>query len=344
MIETIQGDILKADAEALVNTVNCVGIMGRGIALQFKNAFPENFKRYKDVCDRKELEPGKLFIFSTNRFYNPKYVINFPTKQHWKEKSRMEYIESGLKALIKEITEKKICSIAIPPLGSGLGGLRWEEVSSKIKEAFEEVPDVRVLLYEPMGAPVAEKMAHTEKTPDLTVGRAALLVLIRRYLAAVMDPFVTLLEIHKLMYFMQEAGEELKLDYNKATYGPYARNLRHVLSLMEGHYINGYGDAEDNPERHISVLPDAVPLAETFLNDYSSTCEHMKKVFDLISGFETPFGMELLSTVHWVAKHEGANTVEGAITKTYNWNSRKHMFKEKHINLAWEILNNKGWL
>jgi O-acetyl-ADP-ribose deacetylase (regulator of RNase III) len=344
MIETVQGDILKADAEALVNTVNCVGIMGRGIALQFKNAFPENFKRYKDVCERKELEPGKLFIFATNQFYNPKYVVNFPTKQHWKEKSRMEYIESGLKALIKEIIERKICSIAIPPLGSGLGGLPWEDVRKRIEKTFEQLPDVRVLLYEPSGAPPAEKMVHTEKIPGLTVGRAALLVLMRQYLAAVMDPFVTLLEIHKLMYFMQEAGEELKLDYNKALYGPYARNLRHVLSLMEGHYISGYGDAEDNPERHISLLPDAVPLAETFLNDYSPTREHMKKVVDLISGFETPFGMELLSTVHWVAKHEDAHTAEDAITKTYKWNSRKQMFKEKHISLAWEILDKKGWL
>lgn len=344
MIETVQGDILKADAEALVNTVNCVGIMGRGIALQFKNAFPENFKLYKSVCDRKELEPGKLFVYATNRFYNPKYVINFPTKKHWKGKSRIEYIESGLKALIKEISERKICSIAIPPLGSGLGGLPWEDVRKRIEKAFKQMQDVRVLLYEPSGAPPVEKMIHTEKTPKLTVGRAALLVLMRRYLAAVMDPFVTLLEIHKLMYFMQEAGEELKLDYNKATYGPYARNLRHVLSLMEGHYISGYGDAEDDPERHINLLPDAVTLAETFLNDYPSTRKHMTKVIDLISGFETPFGMELLSTIHWVAKHESAHTTDEVISKTYEWNSRKQMFKEKHINLALEILNNKGWL
>ena len=344
MIDIVKGDILKADAEALVNTVNCVGVMGRGIALQFKNIFPENFKKYKAICDQKELKPGKLFIFETNHFNNPKYVVNFPTKNHWKGKSRMEYIESGLRTLINEVSKRNICSIAIPPLGSGLGGLKWKDVRIKIEEAFAKLPDVHVLLFEPTGAPPAEKMVHTDKKPGLTFGRAALLVLMRSYLAAVMDPFVTLLEIHKLMYFLQEAGEELQLDVKKGTYGPYAQNLRHVLSLMEGHYISGYGDAEDNPEKHISLLPNVISQAEAFLNDYPSTREHLDKVVDLISGFETPFGMELLSTIHWVAKHEGADTAENAIRKTYGWNSRKQMFKEKHINLAWEILGNKGWL
>jgi hypothetical protein len=187
-------------------------------------------------------------------------------------------------------------------------------------------------------------MGHSQKTPGLTVGRAALLVLMRRYLAAVMDPFVTLLEIHKLMYFMQEAGEDLRLQYNKAVYGPYARNLRHVLSLMEGHFITGYGDAEDNPERQINLLPEILPQAERFLENHPSTLTHFRRVVDLISGFETPFGMELLSTVHWVANHEGAATADQAVNNTYGWNTRKRMFQEKHIRLAWSILERKGWL
>ena len=344
MIELTQGDILRADAEALVNTVNCVGVMGRGIALQFKKVFPENFKRYKAVCDRKELTPGMMFIYDLNSLYNPRYVVNFPTKRHWKGKSRMEDIEAGLQALVKEVRKRGIRSIAIPPLGCGLGGLRWADVRAKIEEAFQNLTDVLVLLYEPKGAPPAEKMVHAKKVPGLTVGRAALLVLMRRYLAAVMDPFVTLLEIHKLMYFMQEAGEGLKLQYNKGPYGPYARNLRHVLSLMEGHFITGYGDAEDNPERQINLLPEILPRAEGFLEDHPSTGNHFQRVVDLISGFETPFGMELLSTVHWVATREGATTADQAVSKTYSWNDRKRMFQEKHIRLAWDILERKGWL
>ena len=344
MIELTQGDILRADAEALVNTVNCVGVMGRGIALQFKKAFPENFNHYKAVCDKKELQPGTMFIHDLSRFLNPRYIINFPTKRHWKGKSRMEDIEAGLKTLVEEMRQRGIHSVAIPPLGCGLGGLPWVDVRAKIEDAFKDLTDVQVLLYEPKGAPPAEKMVHSKKAPGLTVGRAALLVLMRRYLAAVMDPFVTLLEIHKLMYFMQEAGEELKLQYNKALYGPYARNLRHVLILMEGHFISGYGDAEDNPAREINLLPDILPQAESFLEDHPSTRDNFQKVVDLISGFETPFGMELLSTGHWVATREGATTAEQAVNKTYGWNNRKRMFREKHIRLSWDILDRKGWL
>jgi len=229
----------------------------------------------------------------------------------------MEDIEAGLQTLVAEVRKRDIHSVAIPPLGCGLGGLRWADVRTRIEEAFQDLDDVQVLLYEPKGAPSAEKMVHSKKAPGLTVGRAALLVLMRRYLAAVMDPFVTLLEIHKLVYFMQEAGEDLKLQYNKGLYGPYARNLRHVLILMEGHFISGYGDAEDNPEREINLLSEVLPQAEGFLENHPSTRKHFKRVVDLISGFETPFGMELLSTVHWIANREGATTADQAVSKTY---------------------------
>ncbi len=149
MIELKQGDILRANTEALVNTVNCVGVMGRGLALQFKKVFPENFKRYKAVCNKKELQPGRMFIYELNLLHNPRYVINFPTKRHWKGNSRMEDIEAGLQALVEEVRKRDIHSIAIPPLGCGLGGLRWADVRAKIEEAFQGLTDVRVLLYEP---------------------------------------------------------------------------------------------------------------------------------------------------------------------------------------------------
>ena len=167
MIKLTQGDILSADTEALVNTVNCVGVMGRGIALQFKKVFPENFKQYKAACDRKEVRPGKMFTYDLNSLHNPHYVINFPTKRHWKGKSRMEDIKSGLQALVEEVRTRNIHSIAIPPLGCGLGGLRWADVRTKIEEAFQGLTDVQVLLFEPKGAPPAEKIirqtGHTER-------------------------------------------------------------------------------------------------------------------------------------------------------------------------------------
>jgi O-acetyl-ADP-ribose deacetylase (regulator of RNase III) len=195
MMELKHGDILSADVEALVNTVNCVGVMGRGIALQFRKAFPENFKAYKAACDRGELRPGKLFIHEQAQLTNPRYMINFPTKKHWQGKSRIEYIDAGLQALVQEVQHVGIRSIAIPPLGCGLGALKWSDVRPRIERALSMLPDVHVLLYEPKGAPDATDMVKTSQAPRMTIGRAALLGLMNRYLAALMDPFVSLLEM-----------------------------------------------------------------------------------------------------------------------------------------------------
>src|ERR1700722_11696579 len=249
MIKLEKGDILKSDTEALVNTVNCVGVMGRGIALQFRKAFPDNFKAYEAACERQEVMPGKMFIFDTGSFCNPRFIINFPPTPHWKGKSRIEDIQSGLAALVQEIKNRNIRSIAVPPLGCGLGGLRWNEVRPLIEAAFAKLPDIQIALYEPGGAPAADEIVKSKEPPAMTVGRASLIGLVRRYLGAVMDPAVSLLEVHKLMYFMQETGEQLRLKYKKAEYGPYAENLRHVLSAIEGHFISGYLDGGDRPDK-----------------------------------------------------------------------------------------------
>ena len=209
MIQYKSGDILAEDAEALVNTVNCVGVMGRGIARQFKKRFPDNFKAYEVACRQGEIEPGRMFVFETGQLTNPRFVINFPTKRHWRGKTRIEDVETGLEALVEEIRIRGIRSVAVPPLGCGLGGLDWAEVRPRIERALAELPEVRVVVFEPTGAPAPGKQAKTGKVPAMTPGRAALVGLMDRYLAGLMDPFITLLEVHKLMYFMQEAGEPL---------------------------------------------------------------------------------------------------------------------------------------
>jgi O-acetyl-ADP-ribose deacetylase (regulator of RNase III) len=344
MIETTTGDILTADAEALVNTVNCVGIMGRGIALQFRKAFPENFKAYEAACKREELHPGQMFVFQTGGLTNPRYIINFPTKRHWKGKSRLGDIESGLKALVAEVQRLGIRSLAVPPLGCGQGGLEWAEVRPRIERALSALHDVRVLLYSPTTVPYSKVMRPSRRVPRMTSIRAALVGLMQRYLAGLMDPFITLLEVHKLMYFMQEAGEPLKLRYVKAPYGPYAENLRHVLMGVEGHLISGYADGIDAPDKQLELVPGAVADADQFLVRHPKTQGRFDRVADLVKGFETPFGLELLSTVHWVMTREGATTPNQAVTATLEWNERKRRFSPEQISLALNILHDKGWL
>jgi len=344
MIEYKSGDILEDTAEALVNTVNCVGVMGRGIALQFKNAFPENFKAYADACKQNKVKPGSMFIYKIGKLHSPHYIINFPTKRHWRGKSRMEDIESGLEALADAIKQYHIRSIAIPPLGSGLGGLDWNRVKSRIEKALRPFEDVRVIVYEPKGAPSTEKMSHVREVPKMTAGRAALVELIHRYLCGLLDPVVTLLEVHKLMYFMQEAGEPLRLKFKKGPYGPYAENLRHVLNAIEGHFVSGYADGGDTPDKQLELVQGAIEDAQAFLKHNAATRRRFDRVAELVEGFESPFGLELLSTVHWVMAKEDARLRNDVERLTYAWSERKRQFTPRQIALTVDVLKRHGWV
>jgi O-acetyl-ADP-ribose deacetylase (regulator of RNase III) len=343
MIKYAHGDILRADTEALVNTVNCVGVMGRGIALQFKKAFPENFRTYELACRAGDVEPGRMFVFETGQFTNPRYIINFPSKRHWRGKSRLEDIEAGLLALAEEIRQRGIRSIAIPPIGTGLGGLEWRDVRPLIEDALSSLRDVEIVVFEPTGAPDPGRMTKARKAPRMTSGRAALLGLMRRYLRGLLDPFVSLLEIHKLMYFMQEAGEPLRLRYVPGLYGPYAENLRHVLQAVEGYYVSGYADGGDAPIKSLQLVPGAAADAEAFLGTHAETRARFDRVADLVEGFETPFGLELLATVHWVITRSDSNTPEEVTTRVHDWDDRKLQFSAHQIQLARKVLIDKGW-
>ena len=343
MIRFKTGDILAEDVEALVNTVNCVGVMGRGVALQFKKAFPDNFKSYAAACKRKEIKPGKMFVFETD-ILAPRYIVNFPTKRHWRTKSRMEDVEAGLNALVAEIEARNIRSIAIPPLACGLGGLVWDDVRPRIQAALSGLADLQVTIFEPDGAPAAKDMARIRKPPEMTPGRAVLVGLLRRYLDAMLDPFVTLLEAHKLMYFMQEAGEPLQLRYVKAPHGPYADNLRHVLNEIEGHFVSGYADGGDDPEKPLELVPGAIEDAEAVLKRVAETQTRFERVAELVYGFESSFGLELLATVHWVMTREVAEPIGDVVARTHSWHASKRRFTPRQIALAATRLRDKGWI
>lgn len=344
MIKFKKGDILKEDAEALVNTVNCVGVMGRGIALQFKKNYPANFKFYEAACKREAVQPGRMLVFETGQMTNPRFIINFPTKRHWRGKSRIEDIDAGLISLVEEIRVRNIQSIAIPPLGSGLGGLDWAEVREHITNTMQSLSDREIIIFEPNAATKDNRGNRSKDIPAITPGRAALVGLVDRYLQGLLDPFVTLLEVHKLMYFMQTAGEPLQLKYVKAHYGPYAENLRHVLHAIEGHLLSGYEDGGDSPDKKLELVPGALDDAMLFLNSSRDTLERFERVANLVQGFESSFGLELLSTVHWVAEQEGAHTINDIVQHTYAWNERKKQFSPRQIGLAYERLCEGNWI
>jgi O-acetyl-ADP-ribose deacetylase (regulator of RNase III) len=343
MIEFKQGNLLEENAEALVNTVNCVGVMGKGIALQFKQAFPENFRQYEKACRADEVQPGRMFTVATGSLFYPRYIINFPTKRHWRGKSKIEDIKSGLKALVAEVQQLGISSIAIPPLGCGNGGLDWAKVKPLIESAFAELPEVKVIVFEPTGAPEVDKIQVATSKPNMTRSRSLLIRLLELY--GIPGYRLTMLEVQKLAYFLQTAGEPLKLRYDKHKYGPYADNLNHALQRIEGHYIRGYGDR--SREAEIYVLPEGREAAQTFLETELDAKDRLERVSHLITGFETPYGMEMLATVHWVAQEnpKAAKDTEVAIALVHEWSDRKRkLFKPEHIRKAWQRLHEQGWL
>jgi len=345
MIELVRGNLLDAEAEALVNTVNTVGVMGRGIALQFKKAFPENFREYASACKAHNLKPGGILTHFMGGFSLPRYLINVATKEHWRGNSRMEYVEHGLEELAREVARLRIRSVAVPPLGCGLGGLEWGQVYPRIVRAFEQMPDVRVLVYEPAGATTSERLRNTPR-PSMTPGRAVILSLMQRYLATGYEYALSLLEVQKLAYFMQEAGQPLRLSFLKHHYGPYANGLQKVLNHIDGHFIEGIADGSNKPETVITLLPNAAIDAQSSLEADAKAKARLERVAALIDGFDTPFGMELLATVHWVATHESpaSTTPLDAFAAIQRWNSRKaKLIKQGHVEAAWSRLNEQGW-
>ena len=346
MISYKCGNILAEDVEALVNSVNCVGVMGRGIALQFKNAFPENFKAYAAACKRKDVKPGQDVCVRDRQSDWSALHHQFSNEAPLEaERAALRTSKAGLEALVFERSKSgNIRSIALPPLASGLGGLEWREVRQHISEGLKGLPEVRIIVFEPGGGPADERANRSTDVPQMTPGRAALVGLMDQYVRSLLDTSVTLLEVHKIMYFLQEAGEPLRLRYQRKPFGPYAENLRHVLRAVEGHLITGYADGGDAPSKELELVPGAIDDAQVFLEAHPDTRARFDKVSELVDGFESPFGLELLTTVHWVAtKHPNASEKK-IIDLTHGWSERKRQFSERQIRLALRVLKEQGWL
>ncbi|GAA1447080.1 macro domain-containing protein [Nocardiopsis tropica] len=347
MLSEAKGNLLKAPVEALVNTVNTQGVMGKGIALQFKNAFPMMFKDYAAAAKRGEIKLGQMYVWPTQTLDGPSYVINFPTKGHWRTRSRIADIDSGLQDLVRVVRELGIRSIALPPLGCGNGGLDWADVEPRIRAAFEALPDVDVRVFPPAGAPAATDMLVNSPKPKMTPGRAALVGIIDRYIRQAMSE-PSLIETQKLMYFLQLAGEPLNLRFTANRYGPYADSLRHVLSQIEGHYLTGFGDGSAKVLAAMPLVPiaGAASEADELLDRHPDTKARMDQVLDLAAGYESAYGMELLATVHWIAVSAPEGTTDEEVaSKVAEWSPRKaRMFTKNHVDSALGALRSHGML
>lgn len=352
MIRITQGDLLKQDVDAIINTVNCVGVMGKGIALQFKQKWPENFKAYAKACKQGEVKPGKMFVHHLGKFAGkPYYIINFPTKDHWRAGSKISFIEDGLEDLVRVLRELNVKSIALPPLGCGNGGLNWSAVKPLIEQYLDPLGDsVEIRLFEPKGAPRASTMEVRTKRPPMTAGRAILVKLLSRYRETGYP--LSKLEVQKLGYFASEAGALKDLQYCKNRLGPYSNKLAHALRAMEGHFITGLGD-NDTAMPEICVVSSAVDEANAFLEHDQEAHASLERIEQLISGFETPYGMELLATVHWVAKHDQrGNTLNEVADGIANWDptspawgARKTaLMQPEHINVALNRIDELAWI
>jgi hypothetical protein len=260
----------------------------------------------------------------------------------------MEDIKAGLAALKDELEHRGIRSVAVPPLGCGNGGLDWRNVRPTIERGLKGLRDVHVILFTPAGAPEAAAIVHKTKRPAMNPSRAIVLRIWQDYF--VLGYQLTLLEVHKLLYFLQEAGEPLKLRFEKGAYGPYADNLRHLLHSFEGHFTLGFGDGRNKPNTQIELLPGSAEEAGEYLDSNRERSEaslgRLSRVADLIKGFESPYGMELLATVHWAATRDTRSAnFAGAEVAVYSWSNRKRrLLKPDHVKLAWDRLTQKRWL
>jgi O-acetyl-ADP-ribose deacetylase (regulator of RNase III) len=341
------GDLLSAPVEAVVNTVNTRGVMGKGIALQVKQRWPEVERAYRASCRRGEVVLGSMQVVERGGLGDgPRFVINFPTKDHWRSRSKLPDVASGLEDLRAVIEKLGITSIAIPPLGCGNGGLEWSDVQPLIEAALTDLGAVDVVVFPPEGAPAANEMMVGTNRPAMTPTLAGMVRLIDGYWTDVVG--ITDIELQKLAYFLGARRSALRLRFAKGPYGPYCEPLHHVLQRAEGHYLRGYGDRSRRPWEPgpLEVLPGAVDDADARIRSEAGYESDLAAVQNLVEGFEGAWGLELLSTVHWVATEpDGATDPADALAHIGRWSNRKNrLFASGDVEDAWTRLGSLGWL
>jgi len=351
MICYAKGSILDARAEALVNTVNEVGVMGKGVALLFRETFPDNARAYEKACRAGEVRVGRMFVTENAALIGPRWIINFPTKKDWRQPSRIEWIQEGLTDLVRVIREKAIASVALPPLGCGNGGLNWDTVRREIEAAAARLPDVEFIVYE--ASPEYRTAPRAKGVTQLTPARALLVELVRRYDSHGMA--CSVLEVQKLAWFLHRTitrsklPDPLGLEFVPHRYGPYADRLRHLLDKLDGSYLHcqrclagaAPGDMIWFDEANASAL-------EEYLHEEPAAryLPALDQTTHIVEGFESPLGLELLATVDWLLAIEGTEpnlaAVKAGLAKWTGGRDaaarKMRLFDDRLLSLALERL------
>jgi len=341
MIKFITGNIFESKAEALINTVNTVGVMGKGIALQFKKEFSYNFKEYAKACKEGKIGIGKLFVTKDrNLDLGERIIINFPTKKHWKNPSEYSFIEEGLVDLKKVIEQYEIKSLAIPPLGAGNGGLHWSKVKEILIETLSDL-SIDIEIYEP-NASIVEKMK--KERVKLTPARALMLYVL--YDLVKHGQYVSEFSSEKVCYFLQEFGarEIFKLKYSPQYYGPYSAKVKYVLNTLNGSYIMGYSDMSKKPFDPLLLVADGYDEVVKTIEEDLQLKSIAEKTINFLRGYYSEFSLELLATIDYIMKTEKINDVESIQTKIMSWSERKaSMFSNMHIQVGLKHLGNANF-
>jgi O-acetyl-ADP-ribose deacetylase (regulator of RNase III) len=356
MIHYTQGNLIKANAEALVNTVNEVGVMGKGIALMFRETFPETSRAYEKAAKAGGVRVGRMFVTENRDLLGgPRWIIHFPTKKHWRHPSKLEWIREGLRDLVRVISERQIRSIALPPLGCGSGGLDWELVRREITAAAEEVPTVDFQVFAPTGE--YQNVAKREGVEELTPARALIAELVRRY--AVLGLDCTNLEVQKLAWFLHrslrllQVPDPLKLNFAANRYGPYSDRLRHLLNGLDGSYLRCEKRLSDSGPSDLIWFEDAKrEKVASYLRspEMATYADALERTAAIIDGFESPLGLELLATVDWLVSECSATpSVEGIREAFSRWpggpsagRRKRKLFDDRLVRLALERLGRQG--
>ena len=345
MIEYVKGNLFDSKAQALVNTVNTVGVMGKGIALQFKKLYPTNFKIYKDLCNKKELQIGQpLVVKDHNIITGNKIIINFPTKKHWKNPSDYEFIEEGIEELIKVLRKENISSVALPPLGSGNGGLQWFRVKEIINDKLSKVENCNITVYEPS---TDIKEVLDKERIKLTPARAMLLFMLFELVRN--GEFVSEFASEKICYFLQRFGAEnhFKLKYSPNFYGPYSGKVKHVLNYLNGSYIMGYAGKDKKPFEQLNLLVDSEKQVINYIKNNPDIQEIVVNTSEFLRGFYSAFGLELLSTVDYIAQKNKTSDKKVIEQELSTWSDRKKtLFSDiRFVDISlqhlkkWNLLN-----